>query len=414
MNDLFPDELSLWQLVEKKTRDVFTRYGFSEIRTPILEDLSLFVRGVGEGTDIVEKEMYVLKDRDESLLCLRPENTAGVVRALIEHKTLVQESEFKTYYIGPMFRRERPQKGRLRQFHQIGAEVFGISEPSADVELISMVHQVLNDLGINELTLQLNSLGEASERKVYVAKLVEYYESRQNELCEDCKKRLHKNPLRLLDCKNPNCIEISKAAPELISFLEKESREHFDAVQEGLTSLNIPFHLSTRLVRGLDYYTRTVFELSATSGLGAQNAVAAGGRYDALVENLGGPKVPAVGFSAGIERILILLNEKGVAASKPTPDLSFICMDKAGRELALLTCAGLRKQGIFAEFDHKERSVKAQMRRADKMSAKSIIVLGERERNEKMGQLKNLSSGETQPISLDVETIVRVLKTTAS
>lgn len=410
MNDLFADELAMWTFIEKTTHDVFSRYGYSEIRTPILEDLSLFVRGVGEGTDIVEKEMYVLKDRDDTLLCLRPENTAGVVRALIEHKTFAQENELKAYYVGPMFRRERPQKGRLRQFHQIGAEVFGIAEPSVDVELIAMLHQYFKELGIVELNLKLNSLGDPEERQVYIAKLVEYYRGHLDTLCEDCKKRLEKNPLRVLDCKNPKCIEISKLAPEITSYLTGPSREHFEAVKTGLTKLGIPFELSPRLVRGLDYYSRTVFELNAVTGLGSQNAVAAGGRYDTLIENLGGPKVPALGFAGGIERIAILLEEKGLKFSKRTPSLTFVCMEQASRELAMSKCAELRALGVFAEFDHKERSVKSQMRRADKMSTLAIIVLGETELNEDKGQLKNLRTGESKAISLDARSIVSALK----
>jgi len=409
MNDLLPDEVALWQFIEKTTHDVFSRYGFLEMRTPILEDLNLFVRGVGDTTDIVEKEMYVLKDRDDSLLALRPENTAGVVRALIEHKTFVQESELKVYYVGPMFRRDRPQKGRLRQFHQIGAEFFGIKEPSADIELIAMLNQYFTELGIENLTFRLNSLGDADERKTYVAALVRYYEGRRDELCADCQARLTKNPLRLLDCKNPQCIEISKNVPAMTDFLVGPSKEHFEAVQAGLRELNIPFELSPRLVRGLDYYSRTVFELVASSGLGAQNAVLGGGRYDTLSENLGGPSVPALGFAGGIERIAILLNEKGATFANKAPTLTFICADAQGREAAIVLSQRLRAKGVFVDFDHKDRSVKSQMRRADKIGSQSIIVLGERERTEQLGQLKNLRTSEVKAIGINVEAIYSAL-----
>jgi histidyl-tRNA synthetase len=410
MNDLFPEELAMWQFIEKTTHDVFSRFGYQEIRTPILEDLNLFVRSVGDSTDIVEKEMYVLKDRDDSLLALRPENTAGVVRALVEHKTLVQESEYKVYYLGPMFRRERPQKGRLRQFHQIGAEFFGIAEPSADIELIAMLYQYFKELGIDNLLLRLNSLGDPDDRKNYVIKLVEYYEGHRDALCEDCKNRLTKNPLRLLDCKNPHCIEISKNVPEMTALLADPSRSHFDAVQQGLRQLNIPFELAPRLVRGIDYYSRTVFELIAITGLGAQNAVLGGGRYDTLTESLGGPKTPALGFACGIERIAILLSEKGTQFPKRSPALTFVSADAAGRDLAMKLSHELRSRGVYADFDHKERSVKAQMRRADKIASQAIIVLGERELSEKSGQIKNLRTGEAKSISIDLDGIISALR----
>lgn len=406
MNDLFPDELAMWQFIEKTTHDVFSRYGYLEMRTPILESLNLFVRSVGDTTDIVEKEMYVLKDRDDSMLALRPENTAGVVRAVVEHKTFAQEGEFKVYYMGPMFRRDRPQKGRLRQFHQVGAEFFGVNEPSADIELLAMLDQYFKELGISGLTLRLNSLGDPPDRKAYVAKLVEYYEGHLSELCDDCKTRLTKNPLRLLDCKNPQCIEVSKNVPKMTDFLSGDSLEHFEAVKAGLTKLGIAFELAPRLVRGLDYYSRTVFELTATTGLGAQNSVLGGGRYDSLTEALGGPKTPALGFAAGIERIGILLSDAGRTFSKRSPTITFVGADASGRELGMQLCQQLRARGVYADFDHKERSVKAQMRRADKIASQSIIVLGERERDEKQGQIKNLRTGEAKPIAIELEAIL--------
>lgn len=412
MNDLFPDELALWQFIEKSAHDIFTNWGFGEIRTPILEDLSLFVRSVGEGTDLVDKEMYVLKDRDDSLLCMRPENTASVVRALIEHKTFAQESDLKLYYVGPMFRRERPQKGRLRQFHQIGAEIFGLKEPRADVELIALLHDFLSALGLKGLTLKINSLGEAQERKRYVEKLVAFYEGHKSELCEECQRRLYKNPLRLLDCKNPNCIALSQQAPVILDSLEPESKEHFEAVLEGLKQLEVPFEIAPRLVRGLDYYSRTVFELNAISGLGSQNAVAGGGRYDALIESLGGPQTPALGFALGIERIILMLLEQKVSVQKKTPALSFVCTDAKARALAFEMCTKLRRRGVFADMDHKDRSVKSQMRRADKMAAMNIVVLGEREMEEGVCQLKQLSTGETKALRLDVETLFEALQRT--
>lgn len=410
MNDLFPEELAVWHFIEKTTHDVFSRYGYLEMRTPLLEDLSLFVRGVGDTTDIVEKEMYVLKDRDDSLLALRPENTASVVRALIEHKTLAQEAELKVYYIGPMFRRDRPQKGRLRQFHQTGAEFFGVVEPSADVELMAMLHQYFTELGLDGVVLKVNSLGDKEERIAYVNALREYFTGHLDALCEDCKTRLTKNPMRLLDCKNPKCSEIAKHAPELPAFLKGASKAHFEAVQKGLSRLGVPFELAPRLVRGLDYYSRTVFELIANTGLGAQNAVGGGGRYDTLTENLGGPSVPALGFAVGIERIAILLAEQGKTFQNKAPQLTFVCMDTESRDLAMSLCQALRSRGHFVDIDHKERSVKAQMRRADKIAAQTIIVLGERELAEQQGQIKNLRTRETQTVALNPDAISQALQ----
>jgi histidyl-tRNA synthetase len=409
MNDLFIEELSTWQKIEKTTHEIFMAYGFGEIRTPILEDLSLFVRGVGEGTDIVEKEMYTLEDRDGKLLCLRPENTAGVVRALVENNKLAGEAEVKAYYMGPMFRRERPQRGRLRQFYQIGAESFGVSEPSVDVEVIAMLHDLLRALGLKNLTLAINTLGLPEERQGYVRALFEFFSSHVEELCEDCQRRLHKNTMRILDCKKPGCSALAQKAPPIVDYLSDASREHFYEVQAGLTQLSIPFVVVPRLVRGLDYYTRTVFEMLAESGLGSQNAVAAGGRYDGLVKNLGGDDVPGFGFAAGIERIVLMLEEQGATEKVRSPEIVLVYADAEGKKQAQTLVHALRQKRIAADFDHKGRSLKAQMRRADRLNAKTVMVLGSREVAEQAAQLKRLSSGQTEPVKLDVSDIARAL-----
>ena len=410
MNDLFADELSTWQKVEKTTADVFSVYGFTEIRTPILEELGVFVRGVGEGTDIVDKEMYTLQDRDGKTLCLRPENTASVVRALIENGKLNPDSEIKNYYMGPMFRRERPQRGRLRQFHQIGAEYLGVSAPAADVEVISMLHDLLTTLGITNLKLAINTLGQPQERAPYNAALRAYFQSHFAELCADCQRRLEKNTFRILDCKNPKCSLIADASPPISDFLQDESKQHFDAVIEGLTKQSITAVVMPRLVRGLDYYTRTVFEFVAETGLGAQNAVAGGGRYDGLVKNLGGCDLPGLGFSAGIERIVLVLQDLAKVQVLTGPQVTFVYADEPGKQKAFELVAQLRKARVRADIDHQSRSVKAQMRRADRLGARSVIVLGAREVNEEQAQLKMLADGTLNLIRLDVSSLLSQIK----
>ncbi len=410
MNDLFCPELNIWQKVEKTTAEIFSAYGFQEIRTPILEELSLFVRSVGEETDIVGKEMYVLKDRDEKLLSLRPEGTAGVVRAVIENNKVGLDGEMKSFYIGPMFRRERPQKGRLRQFHQIGAEFLGVSEPTVDVEVIAMLHDLLSALGLQNLRLILNTLGQPEERVDYAKALYDYFVLHADNICSDCQRRLQKNTLRILDCKQPHCIKIAEEAPLIQAFLSEESLSHFDEVQAGLSRLAIPYEVSPRLVRGLDYYNRTVFEMVASLGLGSQNAVAAGGRYDGLVKKLGGRDVPAFGFAAGIERIVLLLAEQVDAAPANLLDVVLIYADSVGKEKAFELLYDLRRKNMKADLDHKGRSVKAQMRRADRLGSKTVIVLGEKEVQEQRGQLKLLSTGETLSVSLLGSAIEEALK----
>lgn len=411
MNDVMGQEMASWRMVEEKARDICGRYGYQEIRTPLVEELALFSRGVGEGTDIVEKEMYVLSDRDGKELCLRPENTAGVVRAMVEHRSLTQETETKVFYIGNMYRRERPQKGRLRQFAQLGVEVFGLDAPSVDVEGITLLVDYLEALGLKGLRVIINTLGEPAEREGYVEALKSYFAKHEDALCEDCKRRLYKNTLRILDCKKPSCQLLIMQAPLLSDFLSEASMQHFEAVCKGLTDMGVAFERAPRLVRGLDYYTRTVFEVIATTGLGAQNAVGGGGRYDYLVQKLGGPATPAFGWAAGLERILILLEEAGLQELPLGPDVVLVSADSVGKEMIFALARDLRRLGLSVELDHASRSVKSQMRRADRLLAKAVLVLGEREITEGKGQLKLLADKNQLETELTASSIAHVLRT---
>ncbi|MDE3223778.1 MAG: histidine--tRNA ligase, partial [Nitrospirota bacterium] len=314
VKDTLPDEMPRWQAIEGAARRFSHLYGFREIRVPVFEVTELFARSIGASTDIVEKEMYTFQDRDGSSLTLRPEATAGVVRAYIEHNLAASPTAQKFYYLGPMFRHERPQAGRLRQFHQYGVESFGSASPQADVEVISLLWRFLSSLGLPGLTLELNSLGEAGDRPAYKAALVAFLKPLEEQLCQNCRRRIETNPLRVLDCKVPTCRTATDSAPKLTDHLSPFAQQHFEAVRATLDSLRIPYFLNPRLVRGLDYYTLTTFEVTTTH-LGAQNAVGAGGRYDGLVEVLGGPKTPAVGFAVGLERVSLMLPEGSVPAA---------------------------------------------------------------------------------------------------
>lgn len=396
MNDLFSKDLQIRRWIISQAISVFEKYGFSEIQTPILEELSLFVRSVGENTDIVSKEMYTLEDRDGTQICMRPENTAGALRALIENNRISADQEAKIFYVGPMFRRERPQKGRLREFTQIGAEFVGSALPTVDIEFIAMIHDWLSMLPIGQIKLVINSLGQPGERSEYLSALRTYFEPLINQLCVDCQRRFNKNILRLLDCKNTTCSRFIDPAPSIHQYLGQESKEHFEMLQAGLSKLGIAFQISNRLVRGLDYYTRTVFEFIAESGLGAQNTVAGGGRYDGLSKELGGPDVPGIGMAAGVERIILLLEENGFALDLKRPDLSLVYADSVGRQKAFELLFALRKKNLWVDFEHKERSVKAQMRRADKLGSKEVMVLGSQEVASGQAIIKSLDSGKTR------------------
>ncbi len=390
--DILPKEMSLWHFLEKKANEVFTKYGASEIRTPIFEATELFARGVGDTTDIVNKEMYTFEKSDRSLT-LRPENTAGVVRAFIENGMHRLSAPIKLWYKGPMFRYERPQAGRQRQFHQVGVEVFGIKQPTADAEVILMAVNYLKELGLNDLTVELNSLGCPKCREEFKNKLKDVIRPYLPKLCEDCQTRFEKNPLRLLDCKSPECQEIY-AKPEIQAviqgdFICEECSEHFEELKSYLDALGIKYERNKLLVRGLDYYNRTVFEIKSNN-LGSQNAVCGGGRYDSLVKNLGGEDTPAIGFAMGMERLASLLGEK--EEEKLT---AYIVSNNTLEAIKL--AEELRSEGITCEFDLTNKKFVKQLEKASKV-AKYAVILGEDEISKNEVTIKNLDSGEQKTV----------------
>jgi histidyl-tRNA synthetase len=415
MNDLLPGALGgelapveTWQHVERTARELFSRFGYGEIRTPVVEDTALFVRSVGEETDIVGKEMYTFEDKAGRSLSLRPEGTAPAVRAYIEHSVLNQEPLTRWYYIGPMFRYERMKTGRYRQFFQIGAEAIGAKAAAQDVELMDMVVQLLQALGLGEVSLNINSLGDEACRPGYQARLVEHLRAHGGELCADCQRRLENNPLRVLDCKVERCQRIAAQAPNILESLCEPCRAHFDEVQRKLKALDIRFEVNPRIMRGLDYYTRTAFEfIAAHPALGTASTVGGGGRYDKLVKGLGGPDVPAVGFGLGLDRLCLLLEESGKAFSRPA-ELFVAVADAGSSDAAFTLVSRLRREGLRVEFDTRGGSLKSQMKRADKTGARFTLVLGEAERESGQAQLKPMAGGEPLPVRLEqVAQVVR-------
>jgi histidyl-tRNA synthetase len=398
MNDLLPRESARWQELEAVAREVFALYGYREVRTPIVEHAQLFARGVGEATDIVNKEMYVFEDKGEELLALRPEGTAGTVRAFIEHGAYVEGPQ-KWFYMGPMFRRERPQKGRYRQFHQIGVECLGAAEPAIDVEQIAMLEDYLGRLGVRA-DLKINSVGDAACRPAYLDTLREWLRARGDALCADCRDRTERNALRVLDCKNPSCQPVLADAPRLVDRLCDGCRDHLDSVKAGLDSLGVSYAIDPRLVRGLDYYVRTAYEFSSTA-LGAQSAVAGGGRYDGLVEMLGGPATPAIGFALGQERLALILDAVGRASPEPRPEVFFVSADETGAREALRRASTLRKAGIACELDPRGGKLARQFKHAERVRARYAVVLGGNEVASGQAKLKDLESRVETPVALD-------------
>jgi len=398
-NDILPDESPKWHFIERTAREVFETYGFREIRIPILEKTALFARSIGETTDIVEKEMYSFVDRGGEQVTIRPEGTASVVRAFVQHNLYSPPGLLKLYYMGPMFRHERPQAGRYRQFYQIGAEAFGIPAPSLDVEIITMLMEFFEKLGVINLALQLNSLGCLDCRPQFKESLRNYLGSCQNKLCTDCQKRLSQNPLRVMDCKNEACRECTSGAPSLIAFLCAPCKDHFQEVQELLGALKMPYQVNIRLVRGLDYYTRTTFEIIAP-GLGTQNAVAGGGRYDGLVEELGGPPTPAIGFAIGVERLTSLLDNGGRSFKLPTPQVFIAALGETAESEAFQILYKLRKEGIRAEKDYDNPSLKSQLRKANRSGAPWVIILGEEELQTGRAIIKEMATGHQTQVNL--------------
>ena len=409
MNDLLPAAVGRWQEMERTAREVFALYGYREVRTPAVEYAALFARGVGENTDIVKKEMYVFEDKGEDLLVLRPEGTAGAVRAYIEHGCHVEGVQ-KWFYVGPMFRRERPQKGRYRQFHQIGCECFGIAEPGIDVEQIAMLDDLLARLGVRA-ELKLNSVGDARCRPAYLADLKGWLSERKDRLCADCNERIERNPLRVLDCKVESCQPVLADAPRLVDRLCEGCREHLDAVRSGLDALGVRYHVDPRLVRGLDYYVRTAYEFSSDA-IGAQSAVAGGGRYDGLVETLGGPATPGIGFALGQERLALVLDAVGRAIPRDRPAVFFVAADEAGARAAVVWAARLRKAGIACDLDARGGKLARQFKQAERVGARHALVLGGDEVASGQAKLKDLETREETAVALDdlVEHLSRVAR----
>lgn len=378
-NDILPNETFVWRFIEDAAWRVFSSYGYNEIRLPLVEKTELFLRSIGETTDIVEKEMYSFTDRHGDGLTLRPEGTASVVRAYIEHK-LYTRPVTKVCYRGPMFRYERPQKGRYRQFYQIGAEVLGEAHPRMDAEAIEMLVRFFGEIGLKGVTLYINSLGCHECRPAYKAGLIRYLEGVKEKLCENCSRRLSANPLRALDCKAAGCIEATQAAPSITNSLCNGCKEHFETVRESLKDRGIEAAVNPRMVRGLDYYTKTTFEITA-SGLGAQNAVAAGGRYDELVSDLGGPPTPCFGFAVGMERVALLLKETGLETLgiKEPPVTAFIALGPEAAKTGARLIQGWRGQGIAVVEDFSDGPLKTRMKAADRFGARYAVILGEDE-----------------------------------
>jgi len=398
MNDILPGDVETWQFLEQHAREVFALYGFSEIRTPIPEKTDLFCRSIGETTDIVEKEMYTFNDKSENSLTLRPEGTAPVMRAFIQNRLHNLDPVSKLYYMGPMFRYERPQKGRYRQFHQIGVEVVGIEDAKIDAQVLAMLHQYFVRIGIDSVSLHVNSLGCPTCRPGYRQALIDYLEVRLGHLCADCQRRYRTNPLRVLDCKTKSCQEATGDAPAVIDHLCSPCSDHFSRVKNYLRSLDIPFTVNVRMVRGLDYYVRTTFEL-VTDKLGSQSAVAAGGRYDGLVASLGGPALPGIGFAIGLERLVLLMAEEKQRVAAPQLFIAAIGSEAADRAFVLMS--QLQIAGVRAEMDYLGKSLKAQMRRANKLNAGFTLILGEEELQSGEAQLKDMNDSSQITVTLD-------------
>ena len=399
--DILPAQIGNWLFIEDKIRDICKRYGYEEIRTPTFEHTELFQRGIGEGTDVVDKEMYTFEDRGGRSITLRPENTASAVRAYLQNKLFADKSLVKLFYIGSMFRYDRPQAGRLREFHQFGVEALGEQNPAVDAEVILLAVDFLSSLGLNDLKLKINTVGCPKCRPVYRQKLQHYFSDKLDDLCHDCQTRFDKNPMRILDCKTDADKDFMPDAPKIKDCLCDECREHFESVQKLLTAANVEFTVDDRLVRGLDYYTKTAFEIQYLP-LGAQSAVAGGGRYDGLIEEIGGSSTPAVGFAAGIERILVALELQKLL---PTPedqiDAFLVAIGNEAETMAFELMTDLRRKGLTASMDFAKRSMKAQMKQAGKSNAKFALIIGEDEVKNKTVTIKNLSNSEQQVISIN-------------
>jgi histidyl-tRNA synthetase len=404
VKDVLPADITAWHHLETTARNLFEDYGFSEIRVPIFEYTELFARSIGASTDIVEKEMYTFEDRDGRKITLRPEGTAGVVRAFVEHKMYADNQLTKLYYMGPMFRHERPQKGRYRQFYQIGVEALGMDHPHVDIEILVMLHAMFTRLGIAKLNLQINSLGDSACRWIYRDALKQYLKAKLPSLCTDCQRRYETNPLRVLDCK----VDADKFgdSPVMLNFLCDACRDHFQTVEAGLRGLGVPFEVNPRLVRGLDYYTRTTFEL-VMGHMGAQNTVAAGGRYDGLVQEIGGPATAGIGFALGVERVISLMDLTSLQPLRPQLFISALGEEAVAFVLPLIH--NLRSSGIRVETDYTGASLKSQMKKADKSGAGHTLIVGEQELRSQTAVLRNMKTKEQ--VAVPLANIVENLQT---
>lgn len=399
--DVLPKDVHKNQYIEATALDVASKFGYKEIRTPVFEHTGLFQRGVGDTTDVVQKEMYTFDDKGGRSITLRPEGTAGAVRSFLENGLCNEALPQKVCYLISCYRYEKPQAGRLREFHQFGVECFGTASPLADAEIIALAKSIFDTLGVRDLSLEINSIGCPKCRAEYHKALKEYFASRKDELCDTCKGRLDRNPMRILDCKSPICHEIAQGAPVVIDYLCDECKEHFEKVQKYLDAQNIEYKINPQIVRGLDYYTKTVFEFVSNS-IGAQGTVCGGGRYDGLVEELGGQHTASLGFAMGLERLMLLMEAQGCEFPQAEkPDLFIVALGEKATLKALEIAKDMREEGFSALLDLNQRSVRAQMKYADKLGAKFNVVIGDNEVENKIAKLKNMQTGEETEINLD-------------
>ena len=408
-NDFLPEDTVKWQYVENILRESAKKYGFEEIRTPIFEATELFLRGVGETTDIVNKEMYTFNDKGNRSITLRPEGTASTARAFIEHKMHGRPMPVKLYYMGPMFRYERPQKGRFRQFHQFGIEAFGSNDPALDSEIIAFAMEFYRKLGLTGLKVRLNSVGCPKCRAEHKAKLQEMLRPHLDELCEDCRSRFEKNPLRIFDCKNEKCQALIENAPSITDCLCEDCKDHFEKVKTYLTAADIPFEVDSRLVRGLDYYTKTAFEIILTE-IGAQSAICGGGRYDGLIRDIGGQDMPGVGFALGMERVFAALEAGGIEIPvEEGTDVYCVALGEKAREKAFAWIMELRRRGVKAEMDYMAKSFKAQMKAADREAAKFVVICGDNELEKDEIIIKDMADSSQESVSREkvIEELIR-------
>ena len=406
LQDILPPEISIWQHIEHKARNIFQNYGYQEIRLPIMESTDIFIRSIGETSDIVEKEMYTFQDKGGRSVTLRPEGTASFVRAYVEHHLYNNPAPQKFYYMGPMFRYERPQAFRYRQFYQIGVEAMGIVDPKLDAEIIAMLSALLNSIGLTGLNCEVTSIGCDMCRPDYRAALKEFLGGIICNFCSDCQRRYDANPLRILDCKVPACIEARKGSPPVLEYLCRECKDHFEELASLLKLLNVPHSINPSLVRGLDYYTKTAFEVSSEH-LGSQSAVAAGGRYDGMVKEFGGPPTPGIGFAMGMERIIPLV--KDTLGSVVGPDILFCPLTPEASEKAMLLAAALRNGGFWIEVNYDGTSLRSQMRKANRIGAKRVIVLGEDEMKNGEIEIKDMTRKSAVTSSLEVKQLLNII-----